>query len=161
VLPAGDPLRIAGQSMAGALVVPVLPLAGGEPVSLQFFGTPEQAVSWKAAGVAGKLNLPGAPMAGVFVVGDMVAGGTAFVCEGIGQAWASWQATGCAAVVTFGSGRFRSVAAELRQRDSHARIVLVPDAGMEDAARAIADEVAAVVVAECDHPNRWTADRVW
>ena len=34
VVPDGDPLTIAGQRMAGALVVPVL--AGGEPVSLQF-----------------------------------------------------------------------------------------------------------------------------
>jgi hypothetical protein len=38
--------------------------------------------------VAGKLNLPGAPMDGVFIVGDMTAGGTVSICEGIGQAWA-------------------------------------------------------------------------
>jgi putative DNA primase/helicase len=145
VVPAGDLLRIAGQSMAGALVVPVLPLAGGEPVSLLFIGTPGQSARWKAAGVSGKLNLPGAPMAGVFVVGDIVAGGVVHIVEGIGQAWACWQATGCAAVVTFGIGRFRAVAAELRQRDGHARLVLVPDAGQEDAARAIVAEVAGVV----------------
>jgi putative DNA primase/helicase len=155
VVPAGDLLRIAGQSMAGALVVPVLPLAGGEPVSLQFVAAPEQAASWKAAGRADKLNLPGAPVAGVFIVGDMVAGGTVFVCEGIGQAWACWQATGRAAVVTFGIGRFRAVAVETRQRDGHARLVLVPDAGKEDAARAIAAEVAGVVAAmpEGSPPN--------
>ena len=35
-----DPLIVAGQRMAGALAVPVVPLAGGEPVSLQFIGTP-------------------------------------------------------------------------------------------------------------------------
>ena len=155
VVPAGDLLRIAGQSMAGALVVPVLPLAGGEPVSLQFVGTPAQAAEWKKAGRPGKLNLPGAPVAGVLIVGDIVAGGTVFVCEGIGQAWACWQATGCAAVVTFGIGRFRAVSADLRQRDSHARLVLMPDAGQEDAARAIAAEVAGVVAAmpEGSPPN--------
>ena len=147
VLPADDQLRIAGQSMAGALAVPVLSMAGGEPASLQFVGTPAQGAEWRTAGRPSKLNLPGAPMDGVFTVGEMLAGGTVFVCEGIGQAWACWKATGAAAVVTFGVGRFRTVAAELRQRDSHARIVLCPDAGQEAIAHAIAAEVAGVVAA--------------
>ena len=34
MVPEGDPLRIAGASVAGWLAVPVVPLAGGEPVSL-------------------------------------------------------------------------------------------------------------------------------
>ena len=144
VVPDDDPLTVAGQRMAGALVVPVL--ADGVPVSLQFIGTPEQSARWRAAGVAGKLNLPGAPVAGVFIVGDMVAGGTAFVCEGIGQAWACWQATDCAAVVAFGWGRVRGVAAELRQRDASARLVLVPDVGKEAEAETIAREVGALFV---------------
>src|SRR5207247_1438397 len=101
----GDSLRIAGQSVAGWLVVPVVPLAGGEPVSLQFIPPP---------GAGKKLNLPGSSVAGVFVVGDMLPGGAVCVCEGIGQAWACWKATGCAAVVCFGWGRVRGVAAELR-----------------------------------------------
>ena len=146
VVPDGDRLTVAGQRMAGALVVPVVPLAGSEPASLVFIGAPEQSARWTAAGVAGKLNLPAASMAGVFIVGVMVAGGTAFVCEGIGQAWACWQATGCAAVVAFGWGRVRGVAADLRQRDASARLVLVPDVGKEDEAETIAREVGALFV---------------
>ena len=156
VVPVGDPLRVNGESVAGCLAVPVVPLAGGEPVSIQFIAEPETGAQWTAKKKTDKPNLPGASMgSGAFIVGDMVVGGTVFVCEGIGQAWACWQATGCAAVVTFGIGRFRAVAAELRQRDSHARLVLVPDAGKEDAARAIAAEVAGVVAAmpEGSPPN--------
>uniref|UniRef100_UPI003CEBFCCD AAA family ATPase n=1 Tax=Polaromonas sp. DSR2-3-2 TaxID=2804622 RepID=UPI003CEBFCCD len=66
--------------------------------------------------------------------------------EGIGAAWSCWQATGAAAVVCFGSGRMRAVAAELRQRDAAARLVLVPDTGKEEQAQAIAKEVNALVV---------------
>lgn len=138
VVAAGDSLRINGASVAGWLVVPVLPLDGGEPASLQFIPPP---------GAGKKLNLPGAPVAGVFIVGDLLAGGTAFLCEGIGQAWACWKATGAAAVVCFGWGRVRSVAAELRQRDPSARLVLVPDAGKEAEAETIARELAAQFVA--------------
>ncbi|MBX9715268.1 MAG: AAA family ATPase, partial [Burkholderiaceae bacterium] len=136
-VPAGDRLRIAGQSVAGWLVVPVVPLAGGEPTSVQFIPPP---------GAGRKLNLPGAPVAGVFIVGDMLAGGTVYLCEGIGQAWACWKATGAAAVVAFGWGRVRAVAAELRQRDASARLVLVPDVGKEQDAEAIAREVGALYV---------------
>ena len=137
VVPEGDPLRIAGRSVAGWLAVPVRPLDGGEPVSLQFIPPP---------GAGKKLNLPGAPMAGVFIVGELVPGGTAHLCEGIGQAWACWRATGHAAVVTFGWSRVRAVAAELRQRDPSARMVLVPDAGKEAEAESIAREVGAQFV---------------
>jgi hypothetical protein len=133
VVPDADPLRIAGASVAGWLVVPVLPLAGGEPVSLQFIPPP---------GTGKKLNLPGASMAGVFIVGGLTLGGTVYLCEGIGQAWACWKATGAAAVVCFGWGRVRAVAAELRQRDASARLVLVPDVGKEREAETIAIEVA-------------------
>ncbi len=133
VVPEADLLRIAGASVAGWLVVPVVPLAGGEPTSLQFIPPP---------GAGKKLNLPGASVAGVFIVGDMATGGAVFVCEGIGQAWACWMATGCAAVVAFGWGRVRGVAAELRQRDATARLVLVPDVGKEAEAETIAREVA-------------------
>lgn len=155
VVPAGDPLRIAGLPMAGALVVPVLPLAGGQPVSLQFIAPPDLAAQWKAAGKPGKLNLPRAPVAGVFVVGELAPGGLAYVVEGIGQGWACWKATGAAAVVAFGWGRVRSVATELRQRDPAARLVLVPDAGKEDDATEIAAELSAAVATM---PEGWPAN---
>ena len=133
VVPPGDPLRIAGVSVVGWLVVPVVPLAGGVPASLLFIPPP---------GTGKKLNLTGASMAGVFIVGDLLAGGTVYVCEGIGQAWACWTATGAAAVVCFGWGHVRKVATELRQRDLSARLVLVPDVGKESEAETIAREVA-------------------
>jgi putative DNA primase/helicase len=138
VVPDADPLRIAGVSVAGWLVVPVLPVGGGEPVSLQFIPPPERGK---------KLNLPGASVAGVFTVGELQPGGTVFLCEGIGQAWACWKATGFASVVCFGWGRVRSVAAELRQRDATARLVLVPDAGKEADAASIAASLGALVAA--------------
>lgn len=146
VVPAGDPLRIAGVSVAGWLVVPVLALSGGEPASLQFIPPP---------GAGKKLNLPRARMTGAFIVGELVPGGVAYIVEGIGQAWACWRATGHAAVVTFGVGRMRAVARELRQRDPAAWLVLVADAGQESRASAVAVEVAGayVTMPEGSPPN--------
>lgn len=143
VVPEGDPLRIAGQSVVGWLVVPVLPIAGGEPASLQFIPPP---------GTGRKLNLPDAPIAGVFVVGKLLTGGVVYVCEGIGQAWACWKATGHASVVCFGSGRMRAVAAELRMHDPTAGLVLVPDVGQELHAETIARDVQAKVAVM---PDGW------
>lgn len=136
VVPAGDALRIAGQSMAGALVVPAL-AADGTLQSLQLIPPP---------GGGKKLNLPGAPMAGAsFAVGDVVPGAPLYVCEGVGTAWACWQATGAAAVVCFGWGNVGKVAEALRQRDASARLVLVPDVGKEESAAEIAQAVGAAV----------------
>ena len=135
VVPAGDGLRIAGQNMAGALVVPAYGPEGLQ--SLQLIPPP---------GAGKKLNLPGAPMAGAsFTVGKVVPGGVVHVCEGIGQAWACWQATGNAAVVCFGWGNVGKVAADLRQRDASARLVVVPDTGKEESAAEIAQAVGAAV----------------
>ena len=142
VLPGGDPLTIAGQRMAGALVVPVRSLDGALS-TLQFIPPP---------GAGAKLNLPGSSVAGVFVVGDMVAGSPVYVCEGIGQAWACRKATGHAAVVCFGWGRIRTVATELRKRDASARLVLVPDVGKEQDARTIARDVGGSFV---ELPEGW------
>lgn len=156
VVPDGDPLRANGESMAGCLVVPVLPLDGGDPVSLQFIAPPDVDAQWKAKGKTGKPNLPGASLAGgAFIVGEMVAGSTVYVCEGIGQAWACWKATGAAAVVCFGWGRVRAVAANLRQRDPSAQLVLVPDVGKEAEAETIARKVAAQFVTM---PEGWPAN---
>jgi putative DNA primase/helicase len=142
VVPEGDPLCANGESLTGCLAVPVLSLASGELVSVQFVATPETGALWKAKGKTDKPNLPGASMAGgAFVVGELAPGGVAYVCEGIATAWACWKASGAAAVVCFGWGRVRSVATELRKRDVSARLVLVPDVGKEAEAETIAREV--------------------
>ena len=151
VLPAGDRLTIQRESMAGALVVPVL-RQDGTISSLQFVTLPDVAARLKAQGKTGKLNLPGYPLEGWFTVGEMVPGGVVYLCEGIGQAWAAWKATGRAAVVCFGWGRVRAVAGELRQRDKFARLVLVPDVGKEADAEKIARDVGAAVAAM---PEGW------
>ncbi|MDZ4144724.1 MAG: AAA family ATPase [Burkholderiales bacterium] len=151
VVPAGDPLTIQGERMAGALVIPVI-RTDGTLSSLQFIALPEVSARLKAKGKPGKLNLPGASMEGWFAVGERVPGGVAYLCEGIGQAWACWQATGAAAVVCFGWGRVRGVAKALRQRDPLARLVLVPDVGKESDAHKIASELHASVAAM---PDGW------
>jgi len=76
VLPAGDALRIGGESMAGALVVPVI-RADGSISSLQFIALPDVAARLKAKGRPGKLNLPGASMEDSFTVGELLPGGVA------------------------------------------------------------------------------------
>lgn len=135
VVPVGDPLRIQGESMAGALAVPAYGPQGLQ--SLQLIPPP---------GAGKKMNLPGAPMAGAsFTVGDVVPGAPLYLCEGIGQAWACWQATGNAAVACFGWGNVGKVAEALRQRDPAARLVLVPDVGKEESAAEIAQTVGAYV----------------
>jgi len=94
-----------------------------------------------------KMNLPGHPMSGAsFTVGTSEPGKPIYICEGIGQAWACWQSTGCAAVVTFGSGNMGKVTAALRQQDDAAMLVLVPDVGREQDAAAIAAQYRAAVV---------------
>ena len=151
VLPADDGLSIQGERMAGALVVPVL-RADGSLSSLQFIAPPDVAARLKSKCKPGKLNLPGCPVQGSFTVGELVPCGVVYVVEGIGAAWSCWQATGAAAVVCFGWGRVRAVAAELRQRDASARLVLVPDVGKESDAAKIALEVGAAVV---NMPDGW------
>lgn len=135
VLPAGDTLRIGGASMAGALVVPAYAL-DGTLQSLQLI-PPE----------GKKMNLPGAPMAGAsHMVGTIAPDQPVYIVEGIGQAWACWQATGDAAVACFGAGNMRRIAEGLRQRNALARLVLAPDGGKEADARKIAQDVQAAVV---------------
>ena len=135
VVPVGDGLRIAGQSMAGALVVPAYSPQGLQ--SLQLIPPP---------GSGKKLNLGGAQMAGAsFTVGNVLPGAPVAICEGIGQAWACWQATGHAAVVCFGWGNVARVAADMRQRNASARLVLVPDCGKEIEAEKIARELQCAV----------------
>ncbi len=134
VVTAGDALVIGGVSMAGALMVPAY-APDGTLQSAQLI--PPQGK---------KMNLPGSPMAGAsFTVGNIEPGAVVHIVEGIGAAWACWQATGCAAVVCFGWGNVARVAADLRARDATARLVLVPDVGKEQDADKIALEVSAAV----------------
>jgi len=140
VVPDGDPLVIRGERVAGWLAVPVSSL-DGTLSSLQFIAPPDVAATLKAKGKPGKLNLPGGDMSGVFIVGTLETRGTAHFAEGIGQAWACWAATGRAAVCCFGWGNVRARAAELRERDPAAALVIVPDVGKEAHAEAIAREV--------------------
>lgn len=136
VVPAGDPLTIAGQSIAGCLAVPCYSI-DGELQSMQFIPPP---------GKGKKLNLPGASMAGAsFVVGKISAAGTVYLVEGIGQAWACWKATGHAAFVCFGWGNVARIAASLRNKYNDARIIIVPDKGKESSATEIAGSIGALV----------------
>lgn len=136
VVPAGDSLSIAGQSVAGFLMVPAY-APDGSLQSAQFIPPP---------GAGKKVNLPGASMAGAtFTVGPSE--GPAYLCEGIGAAWAVWQATERRAVVCFGWGNVRRVAESMRERDASARLVLVPDTGKESDAEKIARDVGASVAA--------------
>ena len=113
VVPAGDPLRIMGESMAEALVVPCM-ATDGTLSTLQLIPPPDVAARLKAADKPGKLNLRGHSVQGWFTVGELVPGGVVYIVEGIGQAWACWQATGAAAVVCFGAGNIGKVAQALR-----------------------------------------------
>ena len=140
VVPADDPMRLSGESMVGALVVPVLD--AGQVVTLQFIAPPETAERLRAQDKPRKLNLAGHSLgAGWFTVGELELGALVYVCEGIGQAWAAWKATGRPAVVCFGWGRMRTVAAAIKAQDPKARLVLVPDVGKEDDAERIAAEL--------------------
>lgn len=131
VVPQGDALRIGGHSMAGALAVPAYG-PDGELQSLQLI--PPQGK---------KMNLPGAPMAGASFTVGTPGDGPLYIVEGIGQAWACWQATGRPAVCCFGWGNVGTVAKQLQ---GHA-LVLVPDAGKEAQAESIARELGCSVAA--------------
>jgi RecA-family ATPase len=153
-VPAGDPVKASGVSMVGALVVPVL-RPDGSLSSLHFIAVGKAADQLKASDKNSKQNLSGHSLEGWFTVGELTAGGTVYVVEGIGHAWAIWQATGTAAVVCFGSGRIGTVARELRQRDETARLVICPDRGKESDAQKIATEIGAAVACmpECEPNN--------
>lgn len=126
---AGDTAMVAGQSVAGWLVVPVLSL-DGELRTLQLIPPP---------GIGKKLNVPGASFGdGLFVVGDVAQSARCYIVEGIGQAWVVHRATGCAVVVAFGAGRMATVAQVLRERYATLPLVVVPDRGKESQAAAIA-----------------------
>lgn len=121
-------LTIAGNACGGALVLPCYSLSG-ELASLQFVTG------------NGKPFLPGVklPADGCLIIGrEIQQGQPVYLVEGIGQAWSAHQATGCPAVVCFGWGRVAKVAEAIRAKHPSARLVVVPDAGKEQQAEAIA-----------------------
>jgi hypothetical protein len=132
------PLRVAGQALDGALLVPAFDAAG-------------ELVTWQAIPAepdAKKLNAPGRQVSGSFTVGGPLRDGEpVHVCEGIGAAWSTHQATGRPAVVAFGAGRMESVARDLRERFPGARLVLVADVGKERECERIAGMVGGTWVA--------------
>lgn len=133
-------LKVAGNALDGSLVVPARTLSG-QIVSLQFITADN------------KLFLPKAKLGddGCFVVGKIGAGDV-YLCEGIGQAWAAHQATGKAAVVSFGWGRIATLAKAITKAYPNARVVIVPDGGKQSDALSIAKLVG------CDYvpvPDDW------
>lgn len=133
VVPCDDPFEIHGHRVAGWLVVPVRDLDGAL-MTLQYLPPP---------GTGKKLNAPGGKFgAGLFVVGDIVAAGRVYVCEGIGQAWSCSRADReAAAVVAFGASRLRVVTQALRARYPSARLILLADRGKERDCETSAREV--------------------
>ena len=126
------PERIAGQALDGALMVPAWDFAG-KLQTVQFI--PDQGK---------KLNAPGRPVQGAFVVGRVTPPGegqSIALCEGIGQAWSCNQAAGMPAVVAFGSGRMETVARAFQARYPAARLVLIADAGKEAHCAKVAKEL--------------------
>ena len=121
VVPDGDPLTLLGERMAGGLVVPII-RPDGSFSGLQVIAPPDAAHRLKANEKTDKPIPPGHAVQGWFTVGELVPGGVAYICEGIGQAWACWQATGAAAVVCFGAGNMGKVAKALRAQDARARL---------------------------------------
>lgn len=133
VVPDDSPLTIAGHRVAGWLAIPARN-NDGELQSAQFIPPPGQGK---------KLNMPRASMAGArFIVGKPLPDAPIYLCEGIGAAWACWQATGNAAACCFGWGNVERVADGLRQK---ARLVIVPDVGKEEAAAEIAQKYGCAV----------------
>lgn len=125
------PLTLRGQSLDGALLIPVHDADG----RLQ---------SWQAIPPEGeKRNPPGAPIkGGSFVVGGPVrAGETIYIAEGVAAAWSCHQATTKPAVCAFGSGNVETIAVQMRKRHLDAQIVIVCDGGKEDLGERVARAV--------------------
>ena len=142
VVPMDSQLRIAGEGVAGYLAVPAFS-PDGSIQSIQFI----------PANGGKKLNLPGASMSGAsFTVGTE---GTMYLCEGVGQAWAAWKATGHRAVCCFGAGNIRRIVESMRQREPDAKLVVCPDRGKEADAKKIATEFNCSVAClpECELNN--------
>ncbi|WON74164.1 phage/plasmid primase, P4 family [Nitrosospira sp. Is2] len=87
--------------------------------------------------------------------GELREGGTAYIVEGIGQAWTVHQATGALAVVCFGKGRMAGVAKAIHARYPNLRLIIVPDGNGQTEAAKIALAVGGVFV---EVPSGWPAN---
>lgn len=124
------------QQVGGYLAVPIY-RADGTLQSAQFI----------PPGEGKKLNLRFTKVGGGrHVVGEIVPGRPVYLCEGIGQSWAAWQAVGSASVCCFGWGNVATVARQIRHDNPAATLVVVVDVGKESAAQALAREVNATLV---------------
>lgn len=116
---------VKGRSVAGSLVIPCY--SKNKLITLQFI--------LKDSGE--KFNLPGASLGNsYFTVGEIK--NCIYLCEGIGQAWAINVATSEAAIVCFGSGRFKNVAKVVRAQYPSAKLIIAPDRGKEEQASKVA-----------------------
>lgn len=121
-------LVIAGVNVAGCLALPC------------FDGDNIQTIQFIPLSGGQKLNLPGASFGnGYFVVGGIK--DKAYTCEGIGQAWAINQVTGCAAIVCFGAGNMRRIAKVVCEQYPDITLVIIPDRGQEEQTRKISAEL--------------------
>ena len=116
-------LKIADQDLDGALLVPAYDREG----TLKSW----QAIPAEKSGR--KINAPSTPISGLrFTVGKPSSNDqTIYLCEGIGAAWATYQATSSLSICCFGSGNMEGVAIEIRKSNPSARIVIVSDRGKE------------------------------
>ncbi len=122
-------MTIAGHLIDGALVLPARSLSSGALASLQFI-LPDR-----------KLFLPGCklPPDACHVIGGKLEGAESVaVCEGVGQAWSAFQATGKPAVVCFGAGRMAGVSDALAGAFPGVRQIIIADTGKETQCEAIA-----------------------
>jgi putative DNA primase/helicase len=144
VVPLDHELKINGINMAGALAVPCR-TPQGYISSLQFITPTETAKKLRRAGKPTKLNLPGHSLIGWFSLGDLHEAKRVYVVEGIGQSWAIHSVTSDPVVSSFGSGRTKNVAQQLRSLYEDTEIVIVPDVGKEKGVLEVARLVGAKV----------------
>jgi len=142
IVPNGDELRIAKESMVGALVVPIH-RPDGSISSLQFITQGETASRLQATIGTNKANLPGAHLDGWYTCGQLEVGSKIFVAEGVATAWIIWLATKHPSICCFGSGRMQQVSRTLTKMYPQSEIILCPDRGKEAEAKAIAGMVSA------------------
>lgn len=149
VIPADSTMEIAGRRVAGWLAVPARSLDGT-------FRT-VQLIPPEAG--ASKLSWPGARFEdAMFIAGNPDESAVLYIVEGLATAWACWRATGHAAAVTFGCGRFDVVTAALRAKYQDKRLIIVPDRGKESQAAAVARKVGGEwVELPADKPSNYDA----